>query len=92
MGFEHDGLGLCPKPRQRNFLEKVSLESSKTFNGAKLRFPQGYFRLLFAEIGDFGHSKFWGIQNPFFKKGFGRGAGATPPRAPQSQNSATQRS
>ena len=25
-------LGRCPKPCQRNFLEKVSLESSKTFN------------------------------------------------------------
>ncbi|MBQ8911444.1 MAG: hypothetical protein IJY89_02610, partial [Clostridia bacterium] len=28
-------MGLCPIPYQRNFLKKVSLESSKTFDGGK---------------------------------------------------------
>jgi hypothetical protein len=33
-----------------------------------------------AENEVFGISKFFGFQTPFFKKGFGRGAGAAPPQ------------
>jgi hypothetical protein len=35
-----------------------------------------------AESDAFGLSKFFGFQNPFFKKGFGGGAGAEPPHTP----------
>jgi hypothetical protein len=31
-------MGLCPIPYQRNFLKKVSLVSSKTFDGGKNTF------------------------------------------------------
>ena len=40
-GFAIIFAGLCPAPHQRNFLEKVSLDSSKTLKITKIAFPFG---------------------------------------------------
>jgi len=59
------------EPHKKNFLKKVFLDFSKTLVSGKLRFPQGVVA-DFAETEGFGYETFFGFQNLFFKKGFGR--------------------
>jgi len=50
-------MGLCPIPRERNFLKEVPLDSSRTFIGEKLRFSQRKCLASSAKNGVFRSSK-----------------------------------